>query len=113
MPTALEIHVNCSERDLHSFFFLSKVPSEILFYSKMKMIIFLVLKKNMLIVKSSSWKGRKEGRKGKGRRKEGRNDGWTGEGEGREGRKEKEVQSKIYSKSHDPGYKLTFLGESF
>ena len=50
-----------SERDLHSFFFLSKVVSEILSYSKMKIIIFLVLRKNMLIVKSSSnWKERRE-----------------------------------------------------
>ena len=67
MPTALEIHVNYLERDLHSFFFISKVVSEILSYSKMKIIFFLVLRKNILIVKSSSnWKeGREEKRKNK------------------------------------------------
>ena len=66
MPTALEIHVNCLERDLHSFFFFSKVASEILSYSEMKIIIFLVLRKNVFIVKSSSnWKG---GRERKGQR---------------------------------------------
>jgi len=67
VPTALEIHANYLERDLHSFFFLSKVVSEILSYSKMKIIFFLVLIKNILIVKSSSnWKeGREEKRKNK------------------------------------------------
>ena len=67
MPTALEIHVSYLERDLHSFFFLSKVVSEILSYSKMKIFFFLVLRKNILIVKSSSnWKeGREEKRKNK------------------------------------------------
>ena len=54
------------ERSPLFFFFFSKVASEILSYSKMKIIIFLVLRKNVFIVKSSSnWK---EGRERKGQR---------------------------------------------